>query len=82
MRAREARLRASYSDWFPKISPGVWHNAGWVAEVVLQQLREASPRWELGARPLSDTHFEFRGGEPQAQPQAERRAVTARQEPG
>jgi hypothetical protein len=73
MRSREARLRAEYSDWFPKISPGVWHDASWVTEIVLQQLRQGSPSWELGPRPLHVTHFEFRGGDPQPSPGAQRR---------
>jgi hypothetical protein len=75
MRSREARLRAEYSDWFPRISSGVWHDAGWVTEVVLQQLRQGSPSWELGPRPLGETHFEFRGGDPQPRPGAQRRST-------
>lgn len=76
MRAREARLRAEYSDWFPKISPGVWHNAGWVTEIVLQQLRQGSPSWELGSRPLSDAHFEFQGGDPKPNRSTQRRTTS------
>ena len=75
MRPREARLRAEYSDWFPRISPGVWHGAGWVTEMVLQQLRQGSPVWEVGSRPLDEAHFEFRGGDSKTRPEAQRQST-------
>jgi hypothetical protein len=75
MPPREARLRAEYTDWFPKVTPGIWHNAGRVTEIVLQQLREGAPSWELGPRPLSEAHFEFRGGDSKPGPEAQRRST-------
>jgi hypothetical protein len=62
--AREARLRPAYREWYPDIEAGVWHNAAWLSEKVLQQQRLGSPSWALGARPLSDAHFEFQGHGP------------------
>jgi hypothetical protein len=61
---REARLRPAYGEWYPGIEAGVWHNAVWVTEKVLQQQRHGSPKWTLDTRPLSETHFEFQGGSP------------------
>ena len=55
MPPRQARLRASFSDWYARITPGQWHHALWVREKTLANLRE-------GQRVLSDTHFEFQGG--------------------
>lgn len=63
MRPREARLKEAYADWYPSISTGVWHHAGWVAEKVLRQQRVGSPSWQLEGRPLSDAHFDFQGGQ-------------------
>jgi hypothetical protein len=73
--ARLARVRPTYQEWYPKITPGVWHNAAWVAEMVLQQQRRGSPTWALEGRYLSDAHFEFEGYGPRrgASPQVERR---------
>jgi hypothetical protein len=61
MRAREARLKAAYDEWYPRITLGVWHNAAWLTEIVLQQQRRGSPAWALEGRPLSNAHFEFQG---------------------
>ncbi|HEU4681834.1 MAG TPA: hypothetical protein VFS51_08815 [Gemmatimonadales bacterium] len=61
MRPREARLREAYKEWYPKITPGVWHNAAWLTEKVLQQQRSGSPVWVLEGRPLAEEHFEFQG---------------------
>jgi hypothetical protein len=61
VRAREARLRDAYAEWYPEITPGVWHNAEWLTEVVLRQQKRGTPAWALGQRPLSDEHFEFQG---------------------
>jgi hypothetical protein len=64
MLPRQARLRASVSDWYPRITPGRWHHALWVREVALSSLRKGEPQWQEmeGARVLSDNHFEFQGG--------------------
>ena len=61
MRGREARLREAYAGWYPEITPGVWHNAEWLSEMVLRQQRKGTPAWALGDRPLSDEHFDFQG---------------------
>ena len=76
---RQARLRASISDWYPRITPGQWHHALWVREVALANLRNGKPQWQEreGHRVLSDSHFEFRGGHhvPQATRDCERRML-------
>ena len=61
---RQARLRASVSDWYSRITPGQWHHALWVREMALANLRRGEPQWQEkeGHRVLSDSHFEFRGG--------------------
>lgn len=70
---RHARLRPDYREWYTEIEAGVWHNAAWVSEKVLQQQRHGSPTWALGSRPLSETHFEFEGeGSPQGRHQRPR----------
>jgi hypothetical protein len=66
--ARRARVRPSYEEWYPRITPGVWHDAAWVTEMVLQQQRKSGPTWALGRRPLADMHFEFEGYEPRRRP--------------
>jgi hypothetical protein len=62
---RQARLRVSISDWYPRITPGQWHHALWVREVALANLRKGMAQWQEreGHRVLSDNHFEFRGGQ-------------------
>jgi hypothetical protein len=62
---RQARLRLSISDWYPRITPGQWHHALWVREVALANLRKGMAQWQEreGHRVLSDSHFEFRGGQ-------------------
>jgi hypothetical protein len=62
---RQARLRASVSDWYSRITPDRWHHALWVREMALANLRKGEPQWQEqeGCRVLSDRHFEFRGGE-------------------
>jgi hypothetical protein len=64
MLPRQARLRAPFSDWYSRITPGKWHHALWVREVALANLRKGEPQWteEKGRRVLSDRHFEFQGG--------------------
>jgi hypothetical protein len=66
MLPRQARLRASVSAWYSRITPGQWHHALWVREMALANLRKGEPQWEEknGHRVLSDNHFEFRGGHP------------------
>ena len=61
MAQREARLRPEFAEWYPGMTAGVWHNAVWLAEVVMQQRRRGSPTWALEGRPLPEEHFEFQG---------------------
>jgi hypothetical protein len=61
MAQRQARLRSEYAEWYPGMTAGVWHNAVWLAEVVMQRRRRAAPSWALEGRPLPDEHFEFQG---------------------
>lgn len=62
MVSRQARLRPTFGDWYPGITPGEWHHALWVREVALAQFRKGGPRWQAEGRVLSDVHFEFQGG--------------------
>jgi hypothetical protein len=64
MLPRQARLRAPYSVWYSRITPGEWHHAAWVRERTLANLRSGAPQWqeEEGRRVLFDVHFEFQGG--------------------
>jgi hypothetical protein len=64
MLPRQARLRASYSESYSRITPGEWHHAVWVREIALANLRKGEPQGqeEQGGRVLPDTHFEFQGG--------------------
>jgi hypothetical protein len=62
---REARLLPQYSALYPDLEPGVWVPACTLAEFVLErglyQRRIGAPSQD---RPLSQSHFEFRGGPP------------------
>jgi hypothetical protein len=78
VRAREARLKMAYDEWYPRITTGVWHNAAWLTEIVLQQQRRGSPCWALEGRPLSNAHFEFRGYGPSAGTPIQPRRMTSR----
>ena len=62
MLQRQARLRPSFSDWYPKLTPGRWHDALWAREVALAQLRKGGAAGIEGERVLPDLHFEFQGG--------------------
>jgi hypothetical protein len=73
MRPREARLRVEFADWYPGISAGVWHNAAWVREMVLAQLRHGSPRFLPTSRVLADAQFEFQGVADRSEQRGERR---------
>lgn len=70
MRPRQARLRATFSDWYTSVTPGDWHHALWVRERTLANLRKGAPQWEEqeGQRILSDNHFNFQGGDRGAGP--------------
>ncbi len=60
---RKARVRSAFADWYPVLADGDWHDAKWLMESVLRQLRRGSPRWNPAGRVLDDRHFEFEGGE-------------------
>jgi hypothetical protein len=62
MGAREGLLKGEFRDWYPRLVPGVWYKAAWLAAEVLEQQRVWGPRWEMTGRVLADTHFLFRGG--------------------
>ena len=59
---RQVLLRPEYHLWYPGIRPNTWLSAEFVAHAVREQLQHGEPRWEVGARILSDQHFRFRGG--------------------
>jgi len=59
---RQARLRPSFRDWYPKIASGKWHHALWAREIALAQIRKGQARGIEGERVLPDLHFEFQGG--------------------
>jgi hypothetical protein len=59
---REAWLRPAFQPSYPGIRAGTWLSADFVAHAVRQQLEQGKPRWKVGARVLSDGHFQFRGG--------------------
>lgn len=78
MPERRARLRQEYRDWYPELEPGVWHNAAWLAELVIHRRRRAPPTWSLQGRPLPEAHFEFEGiAPPQGRHRTERRILSS-----
>ena len=82
MRPRQAKLRATYSDWYAGIAPGTWHHALWVREKAIANLRHGRPQWETVARErvLSDSHFEFQGGATGKAPRGRERRMIQREE--
>ena len=70
---REALLRPEYDLWYPGIRLDTWLSAELVAHAVREQLQHGEPRWEVGARILSDQHFRFRGGRQDHSPLVRRR---------
>ena len=75
---RQARIKPAYQEWYPRIQPGVWHNAAWLAEVVLQQLRSGPPTWALEGRVLPDEHMEFQGYGPFSRSSQQTRQIDLR----
>jgi hypothetical protein len=61
---RQAWLRTEFADWYPRVKAETWHDAIWVRETVLAQLRHGSPRWTFQGRVLNDLHFKFQGVAP------------------
>jgi hypothetical protein len=78
LKTRQARIKPAYQEWFPKIQPGVWHNAAWLVEMVLQQQRRGSPTWALEGRVLRDEHVEFQGYGPFSRPSQQTRQTDIR----
>jgi hypothetical protein len=64
MQNRVAQLKPEYRDCYQGVNLA-WHNAAWLAEVVLQRRRSEPPVWALEGRALPDDHFEFMGGQNQ-----------------
>ncbi|MBA2458031.1 MAG: hypothetical protein H0V43_03630 [Gemmatimonadales bacterium] len=62
MSPREALLRPEYRDWYPRLVPGIWYHAEWLAAEVREQHERGEPTWAVEGRSPSDTHFLFRGG--------------------
>jgi hypothetical protein len=58
---REGRLRLGYESWYPSVPAGVWHDAPWLAGIVVRWW-SYPPTWAMEGRVLSGAHFEFRGG--------------------
>ena len=59
---REARLRPDHADAYPELPPGVWLTAAEIsARVLFVRFARQGPE-ALGSRPLTEEHFEFRGG--------------------
>jgi hypothetical protein len=73
MGRRQARLRREYAEWYPGLWAGEWHDALWATEAVLEQQQRGSPVWGVDSRVLSESHFEFYGGEEEPRNEAERR---------
>jgi hypothetical protein len=63
---REGKLRPEFQDWYPSLSPGVWYPADVLTNLVFDQLRHGSPRWDPHGRIPPEEHFEYRGGSPRA----------------
>jgi hypothetical protein len=61
VRGRQAWLYREWADWYPGLKADTWHDAVWVRETVLAQLRHGSPRWTVQGRVLNDRHFKFQG---------------------
>jgi hypothetical protein len=64
MRNRVAKLKPEHKHCYHGVSLA-WHDAAWLAEVVLQRRRSEPPVWALQGRALPDEHFEFMGGRKQ-----------------
>jgi hypothetical protein len=70
---RQARLRLEYASLYPGLEPGVWVDAGDLAEQMLtEHLLRPSPGFMLSGRMLPEDHFDFRGGEPAGRPRISR----------
>jgi hypothetical protein len=60
---REARLRPEFGHQYPGLRPGQWESAATLADRMLAWALLRGPgAMTLRRRPLSEEHFEFRGG--------------------
>jgi hypothetical protein len=59
---RRARLRPGFARLYPELVPNVWMCASKAARLVRSANLRKGREVVLGARVLSDSHFEFRGG--------------------
>lgn len=71
---RQARLRPQFARLYPGIPAGVWEVAANVAERLQRRQEWTGSQPGTGVRPLSDEHFEFRGGTRMGPPRADRRS--------
>jgi hypothetical protein len=71
---RLARLRPQYAHLYPGVAAGVWEVAANVAERLQRRHAWSGERTANGSRPMSDAHFEFRGGTRMGPPRADRRS--------
>jgi hypothetical protein len=78
MPVREGCLRPEFEHWYPALRPGTWYPADQLTAAVLKQLQEGTPRWHSEDRVPSDAHFQFRGGDSQAQRLQRTRRLDAR----
>jgi hypothetical protein len=60
---REARLKLAAANHYPTLPVSRWTNAGALAQLVAEFIRERRPREAVTDRPLLEADFEFRGGE-------------------
>jgi hypothetical protein len=75
---REARPRPEYRDLYHNIVPEAWEPAATAADRVLaRRLEEGAGIAMMRDRPLSDAHFEFRGGTAKAPTRLARATDTA-----
>ena len=59
---RQAKLKPEFAGRYPTLPVRMWTSARWLAALVASY-RQAVAVGPEGERPLSDTDFEFRGGE-------------------
>ncbi|HEU4698553.1 MAG TPA: hypothetical protein VFS40_05200 [Gemmatimonadales bacterium] len=65
---REARLRPEYAALYPYLHAGIWAPAARMAAAIIERVALTGlPRGvDPDARIMSDEHFEFRSGDPEA----------------